>query len=370
MFGNFGRAIVVAVRMRPEHTRHQLRQDITRLGASPRRSAIALAILGGLILWINQARADLIFDIDAILLRFGVLPVVQLVPLFATGQAVASNPPNTVVSPIPPGGGIATAAIGGPPPVAIATISANLANDSTDKVAVATPPGNFAGTAVDIAKAVVITPVLVLTGIDVILTISRDPAETLDAYLGPGDTGTLTDNISAVNLVTGATLFDSTTTFSNTSPDIITDSTGQIVWTRAPGFFDGDTGGQPNAFSNNRWVMGPTQAEFTLPIDLNAGQGANIPLDFVETISGTVSGPSIYGFSATIPEPSTLALLSGGILALLGCAYRRRKECRHFAVRIRQKRFAGFSPEPACPRRGYSAAISGARELPGFSSSA
>jgi hypothetical protein len=284
--------------------------------------AAGLAILSGLVLCTGNARAGLILDVDGVILRFGFLPPVELVPAMATGQAVATNTATgaTVTSPIPPAGGNATAAVGGPPPVAISTITANLATDTTSRFAVVTPPGSINGTSVDITKAVMSPPVPVLTGIDVILTVRRDPAETIDTYLGPGDIGTITDNISVMNLATGATLFSSTSSFSNTSPDIVTDSTGQIVWQRTPGFFDGDTGGQPNAFSNNRWVMGPTAAEFTLPINLNAGEAANIPLDFIETVSGTVSGPSIYGFSSSVPEPSAITLLGVGILGLIGLA--------------------------------------------------
>ncbi len=305
-----------------------------RSSTLPRFSAAGLAILGGMVLFTGNARAGLILDIDAVNLRFGFLPPVVLVPAMATGQAVATNTATgaTVTSPIPPGGGNATAAVGGPPPVAISTISANLATDTISRVGSATPPGSINGTQVDITKAVMSPPVPVLTGIDVILTVRRDPAETIDAYLGPGDTGSITDNISVVDLATGATLFNSTSVFSNTSPDTVTDSTGQIVWQRTPGFFDGDTGGQPNAFSDNRWVMDPTAAEFTLPIDLAAGEAADIPLDFIETLSGTVSGPSIYGFSSAIAEPSAITLLGIALPGLIGLAARgrrRRPTARH-----------------------------------------
>lgn len=291
-----------------------------------RFSVASLALLGGLALGSDQARAGLILDIDAVILRFGFLPGPVLQPAMATGQAVATNTVTgaTVTSPMPAAGGIAIAAVGGPPPVAQATIMADLAKDTVSRRVFATPPGSVNGTNVDITKAVMGPPVPVLTGIDVILTVRRDPAETIDAYLGPGDTGTLTDTISVTNLATGATLFNSISTFSDSSPDVVTDSTGQIVWTRAPGFFDGDTAGQPNAFSNNRWVMGPTAAEFTLPLDLAAGEAINVPLDFLETVSASVSGSSIYGFSSSIPEPPALALLGIGLAGLLGAAIRAR----------------------------------------------
>jgi hypothetical protein len=291
-----------------------------------RLAAAGLAMLAGLGLYTGSASAGLIYEIDGVVLRFGFLPPVVLQPAMATGQAVATNTATgaTVTSPMPAAGGTAIAAVGGPFSVARAKITANLAKDMTSREVFATPPGSINGTNVDITKAVMSPPVRVLTGIDVILTVRRDPTESIDVYLGPGDTGTLTDNISVVDLTTGATLFNSTSTFSNTSPDVVIDSTGQIVWTRTPGFFDGDTGGQPNAFSNNRWVMGPTAAEFTLPVDLNPGEAADIPLDFIETVSATVSGPSGYGFSSSVSEPSALALFGAGILGVLGISVRRR----------------------------------------------
>jgi hypothetical protein len=295
-----------------------------------RFAAAGLATFAGLVLFAGSAAAGLIYEIDGVVLRFGFLPPVVLTPAMATGQAVATNTATgaTVTSPMPAAGGTAIAAVGGPFSVARAKITADLAKDTTSREAFATPPGSINGTSVDITKAVMSPAVPVITGLDVILTARRDPTETIDVYLGPGDTGTLTDNISVVNLATGATLFSSTSTFSNTSPDVVTDSTGQIVWTRAPGFFDGDTGGQPNAFSDNRWIMGPTAAEFTLPVDLNAGEAADISLDFIETVSATVSGPSGYGFSSSVPEPSALVLFGAGILGMIAVTGRRRPAAR------------------------------------------
>ena len=161
-------------------------------------------------------------------------------------------------------------------------------------------------------------------------TIRRDPNEIIDAFFGTGVSGRIDFAISLMDNTSGMSLFDSTTTLTDSSPDVIHDNTGMLTWTRTPGFFDGDEGnlnGLPNLFSNNRWVLDPFSLVFDTPVTLNPGEM------YIENIAGFTSssavssvGAGVIGISdLTIPEPSTLLLSGAALVGFLAHSSRRRK---------------------------------------------
>ena len=249
--------------------------------------------------WAQQAQSGLILELTEIELKFGILPLVTTQKT-ATGQAVITGPGVAKVAPMPAGGGLVEVT---EPGKAKAGAFVDLATQKLWHLWAAKPDSGFTGTGTkaDIDEKVKMQNVTVLTGIDLIFTLKKDPNQQDDIYFGPDVKGRLMNYIVFREVTTGTTLFDSTTTISENAKNLVTDNTGNIKWIRSPGFFGSFLGldGIKNEFSSNRWVREFDPITLDIPVTLNAGASLDLEFALENFSSGFASeGTSLYGVSS------------------------------------------------------------------------
>lgn len=168
-----------------------------------------------------------------------------------------------------------------------------------------------------------------ITGVEVteVTTVRTDITvkkvdQIVDGYLSQNYIGSLIFFIELDELTTGTNIFDSQTTFTNTSSDVIIDSTEVLNWERVPGYFgglgspDSDLGGLINEHSTNRWLLKDFSKQFSFTSVLNPGDALDQVFKFSLSSSSSSSGSTGFSGISDVPEPTTFLLILSGILGI------------------------------------------------------
>jgi hypothetical protein len=267
----------------------------------------------GLVVCASHAQAGWITTEELIFIP-GQTVITTTINKRATGQAVLTGPLGSLQDPVPPGGGRAQV-LGQGGSISTATVNLQTQRTSHGWIVPSDSGLSGAGTEADIEESITSAVTQTPTSFIVRITRKHDPAQLTGAYFGPGVEGQLNYNMSVLELNSGTTVFNSTSVFTQNSPNTVIDNTGLLTWARLPGFFTGveeigNVGGVQNLFSNNYWFLQPTTVQFDFPVTLLAGQALNLEFAFMDSSSGfATSGTTGFGFSSAIPEPSSFALL-------------------------------------------------------------